>query len=199
MKLKKFRKHAIFSGTGGINDCCFGVSKYLAEKGHTVIMTARDLKSLELKKSELQSSNSSIHCLQLDVSDSNSIQSGVKKILGDFKRVDILVNNAGIFRDGLNESAEKMSQSMLQSFQTNTIGPALLIQSLLPEMKKNNYGRIVNVSSGMAGLSEMQGGSLAYRTSKAALNAVTRRWTYWRFLSRRKISRLVRRFFTSLT
>jgi NAD(P)-dependent dehydrogenase (short-subunit alcohol dehydrogenase family) len=137
-------------------------------------MAARNLKSLEEGHGQLKAQDLDVHALELDVSRVDSVEKGIKKILGDFKRVDILINNAGVFADGLKEDVENLARTLEATFRTNTIGPALMIQSLLPPMKKNNFGRVVNVSSGMAGLTEMAGGSLAYRASKAALNAVTR-------------------------
>jgi NAD(P)-dependent dehydrogenase (short-subunit alcohol dehydrogenase family) len=56
---------------------------------------------------------------------------------------------------------------------TNTLGPVRLVQVLLPLLKKSRGGRIVNMSSGMGALNEMEGGYAAYRISKTALNALT--------------------------
>lgn len=53
-------------------------------------------------------------------------------------------------------------------------GPLRLCQAILPAMRRNHYGRIVNVSSAMGSLTKMGGGYAAYRTSKAALSALTR-------------------------
>jgi NAD(P)-dependent dehydrogenase (short-subunit alcohol dehydrogenase family) len=60
------------------------------------------------------------------------------------------------------------------TLETNLIGPLLLAQALVPLMKRNGYGRIVNVSSGQGQLSDMGVGTPAYRVSKTALNALTR-------------------------
>ena len=61
-----------------------------------------------------------------------------------------------------------------ETLTTNVFGPLMLIQALAPLMKKNGYGRIVNVSSGQGQLSDMGAGTPAYRVSKTALNALTR-------------------------
>ena len=58
--------------------------------------------------------------------------------------------------------------------ETNVFGPVQLCLALVPMMKVNNYGRLVNVSSGMGQLSDMNGGYPGYRISKTALNALTR-------------------------
>jgi NAD(P)-dependent dehydrogenase (short-subunit alcohol dehydrogenase family) len=61
-----------------------------------------------------------------------------------------------------------------QAIITNLFGPWRLSQTCIPIMKRNKYGRIVNVSSGAGSLHYMNGGTPAYSVSKAALNALTR-------------------------
>ena len=63
--------------------------------------------------------------------------------------------------------------SVRTTLETNTLGPLYIAQVLAPLLKKSRAGRIVNMSSGMGSLSEMEGGYAAYRISKTALNAVT--------------------------
>jgi NAD(P)-dependent dehydrogenase (short-subunit alcohol dehydrogenase family) len=111
----------------------------------------------------------------LDTSDPTSIELVCKWIVEKHGKVDVLVNNAGIFLDDLAASASTTDlKKVLETFQTNTLGPLLLCQKLVPLMVKNGFGRVVNVSSGMGQLGDMEGGSPAYRISKTALNAVTR-------------------------
>src|SRR5262249_20364103 len=59
------------------------------------------------------------------------------------------------------------------TLETNTLAPLHLSQTMVPLLKRSNAARIVNLSSGLGALSEMQGGYAAYRISKTALNAVT--------------------------
>lgn len=161
--------------TGANKGLGLGCAQALSERGYTIIMTARDLKKLKPEMEKLRAKNQKVFAMQLDTSDPRSIEEVVNKIAFDHKTVDILINNAGVFTDGLKEESGKaFFEVFTNTFQTNTIGPALMIKKILPIMKKNGFGRIVNVSSGMAGLTEMEGGSLAYRSSKSALNAVTR-------------------------
>ena len=94
---------------------------------------------------------------------------------GACKRCDILVNNAGVMLD---PRGSRVLDSEVQTYHdtlgTNLFGPLLMIQALAPLMKKNGYGRIVNLSSGQGQLSDMGAGTPAYRVSKTALNALTR-------------------------
>jgi NAD(P)-dependent dehydrogenase (short-subunit alcohol dehydrogenase family) len=85
----------------------------------------------------------------------------------------VLVNNAGIYIDR-NSVFDTQIDTLQETMETNVYGVLRVTQALIPLMKKQNYGRIVNVSSGAGQLSDMQGGLPGYRISKAALNALTR-------------------------
>ena len=104
--------------------------------------------------------------LILDVSSPTSIS--------DFpmvEKIDILINNAGILhRDKLDSVT---SESMLDQFKTNTIGPLLVSKKLLPNM--NPDSKIINITSSMGSIEENTSGNYyGYRASKAALNMVTK-------------------------
>jgi NAD(P)-dependent dehydrogenase (short-subunit alcohol dehydrogenase family) len=148
--------------TGANRGLGLASAQKLMDEGNTVIFATR-----HPEKVKVQFKNSST-AMKLDVANPSGIDQFAKDVLAQFKKVDVLVNNAGIFIDGQD------ADTILKTFQTNTLGAALMIQKFLPTMVKNNFGRIVNVSSGMGQLSEMAGGYLSYRVSKTALNAVTR-------------------------
>jgi NAD(P)-dependent dehydrogenase (short-subunit alcohol dehydrogenase family) len=111
---------------------------------------------------------------QLDVSNQNHINRVSEQIIQKFTRLDVLVNNAAILYDtwqnAINADLEVVNQAII----TNLFGPWRLSQLCIPIMKRNKYGRIVNVSSGAGSLYYMDGGTPAYSVSKAALNALTR-------------------------
>ena len=89
-------------------------------------------------------------------------------------RCDILVNNAGILINGARASVmQEPVEVVVKTFETNVYGPMRLMQTLIPLMKKQRYGRIVNISSGLGQLDGMGDGYPAYRLSKTALNALT--------------------------
>ena len=96
----------------------------------------------------------------------------------EYGRLDILVNNAGIVLDKLDSDDASIFHAKLdtirKTMETNVYGPLILCQLFIPLMKKNNYGRIVNISSGMGQLSEMNGSYTGYRLSKVSLNAITK-------------------------
>lgn len=116
---------------------------------------------------------------QLDVTDERSINQCIDSLVNEYGTIDILVNNAGVFPDKRAASSwpsvfDTSIDVMLQGMKTNVYGPLLLCQKVVPIMQKNNYGRIVNMSSGMGQLTHMNGGCPSYRLSKTSLNALTR-------------------------
>ena len=109
----------------------------------------------------------------MDVNDNESIKMAVKEMKNQMERIDILFNNAGILISEYDVPAIETSEdSILKTFETNTLGPLRVIRSMVKLMPKGS--RIINISSGMGQLHEMEGGSLAYRLSKTALNALTK-------------------------
>lgn len=150
----------------------------MAAKGDRVILVARRKDSLKEIIANLLKNDLDVAAEELDVSQTAKIPGFCFDILRNYGRVDVLINNAGIFiDDGDDKGASIMKtrpETILKTFTTNTLAPFMLCQGFLPSMKENGYGRIVNVSSGMGGLTEMNGSYAAYRISKTALNAVTK-------------------------
>ena len=111
---------------------------------------------------------------QLDVTEEQSAKYLANFLDKEHGRCDILVNNAGVFNDQGKSGLDPDMEIIRDTFETNTMGPLRLCRLLVPLMIRNNYGRIVNMSSGMGQLSDMEGRWPGYRISKTALNAVTR-------------------------
>ena len=175
-------KQRIAVVTGGNRGIGFEICRQLArKKAITVILTSRDEHKGREACQYLQKQELPVHFLPLDVSSASSIQKFGRQLAKEFGRCDILVNNAGVFVDRGVAGAENFTgifqakvDDIRTTMETNVYGPLLLCQTLIPLMKKNNYGRIVNMSSGMGQLAEMGGGYTAYRLSKVSLNALTR-------------------------
>jgi NAD(P)-dependent dehydrogenase (short-subunit alcohol dehydrogenase family) len=163
--------------TGALKGLGLQTARELAAQGYRTVLTGRDEKRGREVAAQLAEDGREVSFLTLDVSDPHSIERFAGDVLKKFGRVDVLVNNAGISVDDpadRDAPAEKQAVKIEATFRTNTVGPFLLAQRLVPQMIRNGYGRVVNVSSGMGQLSEMDGGYPAYRMSKTALNAVTR-------------------------
>ena len=167
--------------TGANRGLGFEAVRQLARRGIEVVLTCRNSGKGEVALERLLAEGLTVAFQPLDVTSEASVAELGGFIRRRFGRVDILINNAGVFLDshGSEESSaasvfSASLKTLTTTLEVNLYGPLLLAQELTPLMKQQHYGRIVNVSSGMGQLSEMEGKSPAYRISKAALNALTR-------------------------
>jgi NAD(P)-dependent dehydrogenase (short-subunit alcohol dehydrogenase family) len=151
------------------------VARQLAELGYSVVIGSRDPARGNEVAGEL---GGHVTALQLDVTDPESIERCIGAIRDEFGRLDVLVNNAGIIGGGWSTSAVDIDLDEVRDvLDTNLFGAWQLTQAALPLMRRNGYGRVVNISSGMGQLSDMGGHSPSYRVSKTGLNALTRMLT----------------------
>ena len=164
--------------TGAASGIGAGIAHELAAAGHHVIVSDLALDAAEATAADIRGKGGSAEAVALDVTSDDSVAAALAAIS---RPVDVLVNNAGVFLDihGSEETGNASVfnaslETLTATLKTNLFGPLLLAQELVPLMKQQHYGRIVNISSGMGQLSEMEGRSPAYRISKTALNALTR-------------------------
>ena len=167
--------------TGANRGLGFAAARALAQKNYHAILTARSQEKTDKAVNELKSEGLEVEGIVIDVADSKSVSSFFDWLEKTHGRLHVLVNNAGVLsiRGGsVNQAASNMhnteAEVILSVFENNSLSAYRMIQKALPLMQKGDYGRIVNVSSGMGGLTEMGGGYPAYRISKAAMNAITR-------------------------
>jgi len=164
--------------TGANRGIGLEVCRQLADRGILVILTSRDKDSGLIACEELQKNELAARHHSLDVTHAASIEGLALFMEKEFGRCDILINNAGIFPDTDSGSPGSIftarTDTINKALVTNVYGPLLMCQALIPLMRKNNYGRIINISSGLGQLSEMGGSYPAYRISKTAINALTR-------------------------
>lgn len=146
------------------------VARQLAEQGYLVLVGGRKEKDSEKVAKDL---GGSAVAVQLDVTDERSIERLAKRIKRDPGRLDALVNNAGVGGD-YERAADSDLDAVKETLETNLFGAWRLTQAMLPLLRQSGEGRIVNISSGMGQLSDMNGGAAAYRVSKTGLNALTR-------------------------
>ncbi len=153
------------------------IVRQLSRQGVRCVMGARDAAKGRVARDKLTAEGLTPDLVTLDVADAASVKAAVAETLARHHRIDILVNNAGILLDGPSSQLAVASVDpalVTRTLATNLLGPLHLTQAVLPAMRAQKYGRIVNLSSGLGQLAEMGAGWPAYRMSKAALNAQTR-------------------------
>ncbi len=163
--------------TGGNRGLGFETCRRLAKSGFTVLLTARNPDKGNEAANELTDKEGlDVIFFLLDVTNKDQINTMSKQIEQQFGRLDALVNNAAIHYDPWQYAIDADLNLVEQAMITNVYGPWMLCQAFVPIMKRNGYGRIVNVSSLGGSLHYMQeGGAPAYSISKAGLNVLTRK------------------------
>lgn len=151
--------------TGGGSGIGASIARRFRAEGAEVVITGRRKGPLEVLSEE-------IGCLSLvcDVGDFQACQAVVEAALARFGRIDILVSNAGVLYEG--SVLEQSDQAWHDSLETNITGVMNMAKAILPVMREQRQGSIVNVSSiaGMTGA----GGVTAYVTSKTAIFGLSR-------------------------
>ncbi|MEY8738429.1 SDR family oxidoreductase [Bacillales bacterium AN1005] len=160
--------------TGGNRGIGFELVKQLALKGFKVILASRDSKRGQESAQKLKESNLDVSFVVMDVENQESIRQAATYVNEKYGRLDVLINNAGVYLDEY-EKLLTMDSSMLEkTMKINFFGVYHVIYTFIPLMKKQGYGRIINVSSELGALSEMcVQGTGAYKLSKLALNGLT--------------------------
>ena len=167
------KRIAVVSGASrGIG---FEICRQLSGKGLRVLLTSRNRENGEEALARLQKENLDAAYHPLDVDSDDSVKQLREFVDREVGRLDVLVNNAGILIDKRSGSVLNEPLGIFRkTLETNFYGALRMCQALVPVMRRNHYGRIVNLSSGLGQLDDMGDGTPAYRVSKAALNALTR-------------------------
>ncbi len=164
--------------TGGNRGLGFEVARALAREGFEAVITSRDALAGKAAADRLQSDGLAVSCQPVDVTRPEAVERLADYLERRFERLDALVNNAGIFPE---HAASQQGPGLLalpmnelqRHLDTNALGALRVSQALVPLMRRQGHGRIVNLTSGYAQLARIQAGFPAYRLSKALLNAIT--------------------------
>jgi len=144
----------------------------IAAAGGVPLLVARTAEKLEETKAEIEATGGTAYVYPADLSDMDSIEAVVEKILSEHAAVDMLVNNAGrSIRRGVDLAYERF-HDYERTMQLNYFGAIKMIMGFLPHMKERGSGHVVNVSS--IGVQTNPPRFSAYVASKAALDAFTR-------------------------
>jgi NAD(P)-dependent dehydrogenase (short-subunit alcohol dehydrogenase family) len=157
--------------SGGNRGIGLEVCRQLSEQGVTVVIGSRDE---ERGRAAAEGLEGDVVPHQLDVADAGSVDRMAAFLEDRFGRLDVLVNNAAISNDDGQRGVDADLDRVKEALEANLFGAWRLCEVAIPLMRRNGYGRIVNVSTGLAALEDMGGGSPGYRVSKTALNVLTR-------------------------
>jgi NAD(P)-dependent dehydrogenase (short-subunit alcohol dehydrogenase family) len=164
--------------TGANRGIGFGVAKAFAEKGYLVVMVGRNSAKLEQAANNLKVEGFTILALAADVANTQQVEAMAGALTNQVDQVDVLINAAGVIGESDTEQSNNIAHAdpevMLDTLNINSVGAFRMIQALLPMLEAAPAARVVNISSGMGGIQEMEGGWPAYRMSKAAMNALTK-------------------------
>ncbi|WP_418262884.1 SDR family oxidoreductase [Flavobacterium faecale] len=146
--------------TGGSSGIGKSIGEFLHQKGFTVYGTSRNPERI---------SDSVFPLLTLDVRDTETIKNAIDQVIARSGRIDVVINNAGV---GITGPLEEIpSKEIKNNFETNFFGPIEVIKAVLPQMRAQKTGLIINVTS-IAGYMGLPYRSI-YSASKGALELVT--------------------------
>lgn len=146
--------------TGGSSGIGKSIGEYLQKKGMTVYGTSRNPEKV---------GNSAFPLLAMDVRDPNTIASAIADVIRISGRIDVLINNAGV---GITGPIEEIPlQEIKNHFDTNLYGPIAVMQAVLPQMRAQKSGLIINITS-IAGYMGLPYRGI-YSAAKGALELVT--------------------------
>jgi len=156
--------------TGASKGIGRGIAKVMARYGATTILCARNEVALNDLKTEIRIENGIAFVYKIDLSSVANIKEVFKNIYDKFNRIDVLINNAGL---GFNHPALEVTEADWDGMMdVNMKGLFFCAQQAGKYMAKNNYGRIINMSSqaSLVGIKD----HLVYSASKGGVNMITK-------------------------
>ena len=160
--------------TGSSSGIGFEISLILARHGFKTYATMRDLQKSSTLRSIADKEKIPLKCVQLDVTNDMSVKQAIETIVNEANKIDILVNNAGYGLSGAFE--DLLINEIKLQFDTNYFGLIRATQAVLPIMRNQSAGIIVNISSGLGRFGIAT--SSAYASSKFAIEGLTESISY---------------------
>ena len=146
-------------------------AKRIAAEGGSIVICDIDEKALDLTYQDFLNQEFSVKRVVCNIADSKEVESLIGKTVEAFGRIDILINNAGVL---LSSTIEDTTNAMIdKTLDVNLKGVLYAIRSITPVMKKQGYGRIINISS-ITGKNGDNATTFVYGASKGALISMTR-------------------------
>ncbi|MCI0528545.1 MAG: SDR family oxidoreductase [Nitrospira sp.] len=162
-------KNSVAIITGGGSGIGFAIASSLVAEGMAVVIAGRDGKKLKGAKNKLEKESGKVLAVPMDVSVSAQVENLVKQTMDAYDRIDLLVNNAGIGKPGSIAQSTEAGWDETQAI--NLKGVFLCTKAVLPIMKRQRSGYVVNISS-LAGKMGF-GGMAAYSASKFGMVGLT--------------------------
>jgi len=167
--------------TGANRGMGLEIAKELGEKGQTVIIGSRKLSNGQDVAKKLKGQGVQADAVQLDITDTNSIEQAVTEIADKYGYLSILINNAGASFDNFQAPSELDLTAMRKEFDLNVFGTVNVTQHFIPLLKRSQQAKIINISTGLASMDDALNpdslaynfSSMGYQASKAALNMFT--------------------------
>jgi len=169
---------AVITGSGSVSGIGFATAKLLAKAGANIMVSSTTDRILE-RVQELREifGKDRVEGFPADLTDEEQVKKLVDTTLRRFSKVDILVNNAGMVQVGYDQPSRKFDELTLESWNygidINLKSVFLVTRYMLPEIKKQKTGRIINISSVTGALVGING-STVYSAAKAAMLGLTR-------------------------
>jgi len=165
--------HATCVVTGANRGIGLALTEALLQQGATVYAGVRNVQGAEALHRLAKGSDGRLTVLALDVGRDESVQQFAQGLPQG--AVDLLINNAGVNLDSKTTVNDVTGKVMLDTLNINTVGPLRVTQALLPHLQQSRTPKVANISSIMGSIAENgQGGTVAYRASKTALNMVNK-------------------------
>ena len=155
--------------TGASSGIGLAAARMFAEEGATVVLAARNQERLSEVEKEFKSKGYRFLVKQCDVRKSKEVDSLVQGAVSQFGKIDILVNNAGTALYGLVE--ETPDEALQDNLEVNLLGTLRCTRAVIPGMRKQQWGRIINIGSVVGKRGWAFHG--AYAASKFALTGLT--------------------------
>jgi len=174
MENKRSQQGKVAVVTGSSSGIGFETSLLLARKGFYTYATMRNLNKSQKINDVVEKENLPLKVLQLDVTYDKSVKDAIRQITGESSRIDVLVNNAGY---GVMGAVEDLSLDEFKSqFETNFFGVIRVTKEVIPIMRNQGNGNIINISSigGKIGLPL----NSAYISSKFAIEGLSESMRY---------------------
>ncbi|KKE80241.1 SDR family NAD(P)-dependent oxidoreductase [Bacilli bacterium] len=160
-------KVAIVTGSGSLKGIGREIALALAKQGASIVVADLNKEGIESTVQAVQEAGAKALGVELNVTNKESVDTMVEKVLAEFGRIDILVNNAGISQK---VTVEDMTLEDIQRvFNVNMFGLFLTTQAVLKPMKEQKFGRIISLSSVSAKRGGGVFGGAHYSASKAAV------------------------------